>query len=890
MDALMLEPAADEGGDGSGRLAAATIARQDVQTAPTDPPDDTDVNAASVDSTPESLWPQRLEIGWQCLSTPAGAFESPLDLPAHGWLEAQVPGTVAGARRAAAQLDINDPPPLAFDDHWYRITLSGVGKRRLRLHGLATLSEVWLDGVRRLESDSMFIAHDLDIELNGTTTLALRFRSLTPALTQKRARARWRPRLVSPPTLRNVRTTLLGYMPGWCPSIQAVGPWRPVELLGSTPHAFDTVDLMSRMEGNDGVVSLTLRFVNPHDPAACRATLECGAAISSLKWSDAHTLSGSVRVADPRRWWPHTHGTPTLYPVTLQLDDGCATRHALGPIGFRSIEVERGADGAGFALRVNGVPVFCRGACWSSADLVTLAGTDAQLRHTFALARDAGMNMLRVGGTMVYESDAFYALADEYGILVWQDFALANFDYPNDAAFRTSIEREASQFLIRTRRFAALAVLCGGSEADQQAAMFGLPPAGRAQDVFTAHLPAIVARERPDLPYVGNSPSGGPWPFSTDEGITHYYGVGAYQRSLDDVRRARVRFAAECLAFANVPDDATLRDALGTRNPHDPRWKAAVPRDPGAGWDFDDVRDHYLHTCYGVDAARLRYEDNERYLDLSRAVVAELMSEVFAEWRRAESHCGGALVWQLQDLRCGAGWGVIDATGRPKSALHGLSQTLQPVQVVITDEGLNGLDVHLINERAQTFSAQLELLCLRDGKVCVASANCPVELQPHSVQRVSAAACLGQFFDFTHAYRFGPRAHDVTIATLRDAASGAMLSEAFHLPDRRVHERRDLGLTVAVEHTADGWRLVVEAQRFARFVHIVDPHYRAAHDWFHLAPNRPRIVPLIATAPFASPQTMVARAANFACKDDATCAAPSGEVRAINAISATFYG
>ena len=121
--------------------------------------------------------------------------------------------------------------------------------------------------------------------------------------------------------------------------------------------------------------------------------------------------------------------------------------------------MDHGADGKGFALCVNGTPVFCRGACWTSADLVTLAGSEAQLRHTFTLARDAGMNMLRVGGTMLYESDAFYALADEYGLLIWQDFALANFDYPSDAAFSASIEREATQFLTRTRRFASLAVL-----------------------------------------------------------------------------------------------------------------------------------------------------------------------------------------------------------------------------------------------------------------------------------------------------------------------------------------------------------------------------------------------------------------------------------------------
>ena len=835
----------------------------------------------------QALWPQRLDTGWQCVSTAAGACESPGDLPANGWIAAQVPGTVASARRAADLLDVRHPPPLAFDDHWYRLTLTGTGKRRLRLHGLATLAEVWLDGVKCLDSDSMFVAHDLDIELRGSVMLMLCFRSLTPALAAKRSRARWRPRLVSPPTLRNVRTTLLGHMPGWCPSVQAVGPWRPVELLSDAPHAFDTVDLASRLDNDDGVVTLTLRFAYPHDVGACRASLNCGAAVSSLQWSDAYTLAGSVRVSCAERWWPHTHGKPTLYPVTLQLDDGRAISHSLGSVGFRSLEVEHGADGAGFALRVNGVPVFCRGACWTSADLVTLSGTEAQLRHAFALARDAGMNMLRVGGTMVYESDAFYALAGEYGMLVWQDFALANFDYPADAAFSASIEREATQFLTRTRRFAALAVLCGGSEVDQQAAMFGLPASMRAQPLFTEQLPAIVARQRSDVPYVSNSPSGGVWPFSTNEGITHYYGVGAYQRQLDDVRRSQVRFAAECLAFANVPDDATLHDSLGTIHLHDPRWKAAVPRDPGAGWDFDDVRDHYLQTLYGVEPARLRYEDPERYLDLSRAVLAELMAEVFAEWRRAGSTCGGALVWQLQDLRAGAGWGLIDVTGRPKSALHGLARTLQPIQIIMTDEGLNGLDIHLLNERAQPLHGQLELVCLRDGSVKVASATHAVELAPHSAQRISAAACLGQFFDFTHAYRFGPRAHDVTIATLRDAASGRIVSEAFHLPERRVGDRHDLGLTVAAERSGDDWQLIIEAKRFARFVHIIDTHYRAAHDWFNLPPNRPCIVPLIALAPL---KKFVASAPSPVFKADATREAPAGEVRAVNAISATFYG
>nr|WP_240161030.1 glycoside hydrolase family 2 protein [Burkholderia sp. Ax-1719] len=823
-----------------------------------------------------AIWPVPLDASWRCVSTPAHACTLPSALDtgtnASDWLDAPVPGTIASAMRAAGKLDIERAPPFASQDHWYRTTLTGHGTRRLRLQGLASIAEVWLDDTLLLESDSMFVAHDVEFELHGTATLALCFRSLDAALGARRTRARWRPRLVSPPLLRNVRTTLLGHMPGWCPSVHAAGPWRPIEVLGDVPDAISSADIATTLDVDDGIVDVTLRFVHAHDGTQ-PATLHCSGAEIPLAWQDAHTLRGTLRVPVVERWWPHTHGKPTRHALTVHL-----AQHeiALGDVGFRSIEVDRNlnlADDAGFALRINGTPVFCRGACWTSADLVTLAGSEAQLEHTFALARDAGMNMIRVGGTMVYESDTFYRLADAYGILVWQDFAFANFDYPTDAAFTAAVEAEASQFLARTRRYAALAVVCGGSEADQQGAMFGLPPEMRGQALFTQQLPTIVARERPDVAYVPNSPSGGNWPFSTRTGVTHYYGVSAYQRPLEDVRRSQVRFASECLAFANVPDDATLHDALGTIHAHDPRWKTAVPRDPGAGWDFDDVRDHYVRALFGIEPSSVRYEDPQRYLDLSRAVVAELMIEVFSEWRRAGSSCGGGIVWQLQDLRAGAGWGVIDACGRPKSAWHALAQVLSPVQVAITDEGLNGLDIHLVNERAGTFALQLELVCLRDGAVSVAQASRAVELAPRSVQRVSAADLLGRFFDFTHAYRFGPRSHDVTLVTLRDPASSTVIAEAFHLPERRALERHDLGIVATPQRGEHGWQLVLEARRFARCVHIADAHYRARRDWFHLAPNRPVTIDLLP----------------LDAKTDIDARAPDGEIRAINAQSPVMY-
>ncbi|EEA03927.1 hypothetical protein BH160DRAFT_0839 [Burkholderia sp. H160] len=101
-----------------------------------------------------------------------------------------------------------------------------------------------------------------------------------------------------------------------------------------------------------------------------------------------------------------------------------------------------------------------------------------------------------------------------------------------------------------------------------------------------------------------------------------------------------------------------------------------------------------------------------------------------------------------------------------------------------------------------------------------------------------------------------------------DAASGEIVSEAFHLLEPGVHAHDDLGMTVEVEPNGGGWQLAIET------------NYRAA------ACARP-LLPIV---PVASQLELAARASTAPFKADETCAAPTGEVRAINALSAIFYG
>lgn len=212
------------------------------------------------------------------------------------------------------------------------------------MHGLATLSEVWLDNTKLLDSDSMFVAHDLDLHLDGHATLYLCFRSLSAALGAHRSRAHRRPRLAQPVTLRNVRTTQPGHMPGWCPPIQAASPWRPVDLLGGSATPIDCVDLHWNLDGNDGLIHLTLRVVHPQHEQTAR--LVCNDASITLQWRDTKTLAGTLCVSDAPRRWPHTHGGPALHRVALKFTDKELIE--LGRIGFRELRVDRGPLGDGF--------------------------------------------------------------------------------------------------------------------------------------------------------------------------------------------------------------------------------------------------------------------------------------------------------------------------------------------------------------------------------------------------------------------------------------------------------------------------------------------------------------------------------------------------------------
>ncbi|MGC0362811.1 beta-mannosidase [Rhodococcus sp. 27YEA15] len=803
-----------------------------------------------------------VDADWRLLSTTPGTVTDPADLrDATGWRPATVPGTVAGALLDAGERLTSNPDAVDSSDWWFVATVDVDGPRSLLLifEGLAVLADVWVNGALLVSSSSMFLPGQARVSVEGgDTTVALHFRSVAAQLKARRPRGRWRSSLVREQGLRWIRTTVLGRAPVFSGVHPPIGPWRGIELLdlestavvsGETRAVLDgskaLVTVIARLSGRPSSAGQVLARVGEHEVALDVRELDDG----------LFEGVGVVQVPDVRLWWPHTHGAANLYQVSVEVD-GNATD--LGSVGVRVLDVDRSGDG--FRLSVNGVPIYCRGAVWVPVDPTSFQG-DHETTRVLERVREAGLNMIRVPGTMVYESGHFWEECARLGILVWQDAILATLDPPDTDEFRRLVAAETTAFLRATAGNPALVVYCGGSETEQQPTMLGLAN----QQIATVHelLPALTEELAPHVAYVSSSPSAPPnstmLATHVGTGVAHYFGVGGYRRPLTDVRSARVRFATESLAFAVPPSNSVIEREFGSLNVvgHHPDWKAAVPRDHGSTWDFEDVRDHYVQAIFGVDPREVRWSDPERYLDLGRAAVCEAFAATLAYWRRSDSGCDGALVLALRDLEAGPGWGVLDWQGTPKAPWYVLRRNSRPISVLVTDDGMDGLRLDAFNETAEPVLGEIRVRAHNRLGVVPIDAFTPVRLDAHGHASWSVDDVVGRFTDLTHVFRFGGQTYDTVTVTLADEG-GDVLDEVVHLLGTAARPlERSVGLTATARNLgADGWVIDVATDGAAQYVVLELQGFEPEDSWFHLAPGGRRSIRL---TPIAPAKTVVGR-------------------------------
>jgi beta-mannosidase len=484
----------------------------------------------------------------------------------------------------------------------------------------------------------------------------------------------------------------------WGPRLVTAGIWRDMRLEGWSRNRLCSVSVVQEHRA-DGAVALRMA-----------AELERPDAAACLHWSLALdgclVTSGTgtdAVVAEPQLWWPAGHGTQPLYnlDVTVVSCDGKVIGRWSRRIGFRRIVLERLPDewGESFQFVVNGRPIFAKGANWIPAHSFVAGLGRADYERDLRSAADANMNMLRVWGGGIYESEDFYDCCDELGIMVWQDFMFACTLYPSDPDFLTSVETEAEQQVRRLRHRACLALWCGNNEVhalNSSELAPGTAALAGYEALFHRLLPAVVAANDPATAYRPSSPwrgdPAGDHEAGTLRGDTHFWDVWHLRRPVKDYERYPFRFASEfgMQSFSSRETQDTFCPPDGA-NIFGPLMSAHQKNANG-----NQIVLEYVSLRY-------RYpKDQDSLLLLSQLNQAHCMQVAVEHYRRNQPRCMGALYWQLNDCWPGASWSSLEFGGRWKVLHHAARRFFAPalVSAHLPGEETAGIG----NERRSTVS------------------------------------------------------------------------------------------------------------------------------------------------------------------------------------------
>ena len=583
----------------------------------------------------------------------------------------------------------------------------------LRFYGLDTISEIILNGESLGSTNNMFTRYDFRVKSklkSKGNTIAVKFKSPTKKAREeiKRKGVNLNTGYAAIPGVPYIRKAQYSFGWDWGPKLPDIGIWQPVELIGYGPLKIDSFYVSQKLHYNKnvdditdlgditdiGVMSADLSIKINLESDLPTSELNRYSLKAELKAPDGEIFSTESSLSDlspeveftieyPYLWWTHDLGSPSLYELSVVISNNGIMDTYKQKVGIRDIRLVQNPDkwGESFFFRLNGVPLFAKGANWIPIDSFIPRGKRRGLyQSNLVNAKEANMNMIRVWGGGIYEDDLFYEICDELGILVWQDFPFACAVYPYDEEFRENFKQEATQNIQRLRNHPSLALWCGNNEIEQLWQLELHNSKIINEDIiskfklgylkmFENLLPELIQEYDPDRQYWPSSPSNG---FVGENlgkqisnlphiGDSHFWDVWHRKKPFKAYRKFDSRFMSE-FGYESFPSVKTLEDFC-----------------PREQFDFfSPIMENHQKNSAGnkkiLDYMKKRFEIPSKFENqviLSQITQAEAIEYGVEHWRRNRNnyHCMGALYWQLNDCWPVASWSSLDYYNRWK-ALH----------------------------------------------------------------------------------------------------------------------------------------------------------------------------------------------------------------------------
>lgn len=808
---------------------------------------------------------------WRLWGGPPGAGERAgvfaVNYKDDDWLPATVPGDVHSTLVAVGRIpepyyhtNVDAVRWVEEQEWWYRTTFDVPAATEeshrdiLIFEGLDTFATVYLNGELLGHHANMFRPAVFDVSqhlrYDAPNVLAVRLDPVTLHVQGREVPGQWgryNPERVF------VRKTQAHFSWDWAPRLLNVGIWRDVRLERYTRARlhFPYVRVLA-LRGSTAIVGVEcdVETWGPVNDLRVQVCLAHEAQVVKGETSVHHGVAHlALTVPDAALWWPAGYGPQSLYQVTLTLQDGHTVLDVYRDrVGLRTVHLDRSPDpqevgSEHFTFVINGVPIFAKGANWIPPDLMNGRVTRERYETLLRLLVEANGNMLRVWGGGQYEKDVFYHLADELGILIWQDFMFACARYPEDPAFLAEVQAEAEYQVRRLRNRACVVIWVGNNENDWLEDLIYWQTPGHSfpgQTIYHRLLPEVIARLDPGRPYWPSSPYGGNDHNGEQAGDRHNWHVwhgGVLPRRFGEPPRRdwspegvsyrhygedTARFISEFgMHAAPVPE--TLRRTL----PPEERYLNS----PGLLFRIrDEPKDKgamLMRAHTGLPSTL------EEYIDFSMICQAEGLKYGIEHYRRRKFHCSGALFWQWNDCWPGLSWSVVDYFGFPKAGYYFVKRAFAPVLASVREEENGDFTLWVINDTLQPVEDELiwthgtfDGEYLREDRIAVTvppnTAIVVARWQAHDLQ--------------------GPdrRREYMWLRSVR----GLIPENRYFFVEIKDLVREYPHVQVTWVQQDSAWVAHLRTDRYAYFVHLLAPDegVRFSDNWFDIPPGETRSV------------------------------------------------
>ena len=587
----------------------------------------------------------------------------------------------------------------------------------LELNGLDTYATVFLNGIAILEADNMFRKWSLSVKnqlKKGKNYLKIVFHS---AVQKGKEAASKLPYTLPEKERVFVRKAQYQFGWDWGPRFVTAGIWKNVQLKFWNSASIGNIKY-SQVELNDqkAILEFTTE-IRVSEVKTIQLKINEKSETFHLK-KGTNKVKMGYEISNPKLWWCNGLGTPNLYSISVQLyqsnkllDDKKLS------IGLRTIELvqEKDTFGKSFYFKLNGKPVFIKGANYVPNDSFLPNASKISPLELVLNAKAAHMNMLRVWGGGVYAEDAFYEACDANGILVWQDFMFACAMYPGDAKFVANVKQEVIDNVNRLQNHPSLALWCGNNENDEGwhnwgwQKQFNYSKSDSTQvwtdykKVFHEMIPhtldSLLSKDNNN--YWPSSPSIG-WgrKESLLQGDSHYWGVWWGKEPFEMYQKKVGRFMSE-YGFQSMPAIETLEKVLAKEdfNFSSEAFKNHQKHPTG----FETITE-YMARDFPVPSSI------ENYGYVSQLLQAYGMKTAIEAHRLAKPYCMGSLYWQFNDCWPVTSWSTLDYYGNWKASHYQVKESFAPI-VLLFSESDKVISIigsnDMLEAQAGTLTAQL---------------------------------------------------------------------------------------------------------------------------------------------------------------------------------------